>query len=127
VRILVTGGTSLLMRETAAALAARGDDVAVLQRNTSSLPVRQVRGDVRDAALVARAVAGCDAVIHGAAKVGVVGQWEEYRSVNVDGTANVLAAARRHGVRLVHVSTPSVAHSGRSLVGAATSAEPSMP
>lgn len=118
-RVLVTGGTSLLMGRTAQALAERGDDVVVLQRHRSSLVLEQVLGDVRDASVVERAMAGCDAVVHGAAKVGVVGRWEEYRSVNVDGTVNVLGAARRVGVeRFVHVSTPSVAHAGRSLVGA---------
>jgi nucleoside-diphosphate-sugar epimerase len=69
--------------------------------------------------LVLQAVEGCDAVVHAAAKVGVVGEWEDYRSINVDGTANVIAAARQHGVsRVVYVSTPSVAHAGHSLVGA---------
>ena len=44
--------------------------------------------------------------------------WEEFRSINVDGTANVLAAARRAGIgRFVHVSSPSVAHGGEALVG----------
>lgn len=118
-RVLVTGATSLLARRTAEALLARGDEVVCLQRHPSPLAVAQHLGDVRDAALVERAVAGCDAVIHAAAKVGVVGQWDDYRTVNVDGTANVIAAARLHGVsRVVHVSTPSVAHAGRSLVGA---------
>ncbi len=76
-------------------------------------------GDVRDADAVRAAAAGCDAVVHLAAKVGVVGVWDDYRSINVDGTANVLAAARDAGVgRFVHVSSPSVAHGGEALVGA---------
>lgn len=148
-RVLITGGTSLLARRTAELLLARGDDVVLLQRGdatggsdpvapTASSPrtggtggsggatgravrldVEQVRGDVRDAAVVHRAVEGCDAVVHAAARVGIVGSWEDFRSVNVDGTANVVAAAREHGVsRVVHVSTPSVSHAGHSLVGA---------
>lgn len=121
-RVLVTGGTSLLARRTAEALVARGDEVVLLQRNASPTDIEQVLGDVRDADLVLRAVDGCDAVIHAAAKVGVVGAWEDYRSINVDGTANVVAAARQHSVsRVVHVSTPSVAHAGHSLVGAPAS------
>ena len=114
----MTGGTSLLARRCAEALLQRGDEVVVLQRHASPLDTNQVLGDVRDAEVVARAAYGCDAIVHAAAKVGVVGDFEEYRSVNVDGTANVIAAARRLGVgRLVHVSTPSVAHAGHSLVG----------
>ncbi len=114
----MTGGTSLLARRCAEALLERGDEVVVLQRHQSPLDTSQVLGDVRDAEVVARAVDGCDAIVHAAAKVGVVGSFEEYRSVNVDGTANVIAAARRSGVgRIVHVSSPSVAHAGHSLVG----------
>ena len=117
-KVLVTGGSSLLAQRTAEQLLARGDSVVLFQRRPTWLDTPQVLGDVRDAELVDRAVGECDAVIHLAAKVGVVGSWHEYRSVNVDGTANVVAAARRHSLsRLVHVSTPSVAHAGDALVG----------
>src|SRR5215213_305695 len=121
--VLVTGGTSLLARRTAEVLLARGDEVTLLQRHASPLDCHQVHADIRDAEAVHRATEGSDAVIHAAAKVGVVGTWDEHRSINVDGTANVMAAARFHGVsRVVHVSTPSVAHAGHSLVGAAAEA-----
>ena len=117
-RVLVTGGSSLLAHATAETLIARGDEVVLLQRNPAPLDTPQLLGDVRDAEFVHSAVAGCDAVVHLAAKVGVVGSWHDYRSINVDGTANVVAAARHHGVaRFVHVSTPSVAHAGDALVG----------
>jgi len=118
-KVLVTGGSSLLARRTAEALLARGDEVVLLQRGASTLDTTQVHGDVRDADLVRSAVEGCDAVIHAAAKVGVIGSWDDYRSINVDGTGNVIAAAREFGVsRVVYVSTPSVSHTGHSLVGA---------
>lgn len=126
-KVLVTGAGSLLLGGVAAALAARGDEVVCLQRRTLVLPdgVRQVQGDVRDADAVRAAVDGCDAVLHGAARVGVLGGWDDFRSVNVDGTANVLTAARAGGARrVVYVSTPSVAHSGHSLVG--VGAEPAV-
>lgn len=120
VKVLVTGASSLLARRTAESLIERGDDVTVLQRHSAPIDCRQVLADVRDADAVLGAVDGCDAIIHAAAKVGVVGDWEDYRSINVDGTANVMSAARFHGAsRVVHVSTPSVAHGGHSLVGAA--------
>jgi nucleoside-diphosphate-sugar epimerase len=68
--------------------------------------------------VVLAASSGCDAVVHLAAKVGVIGDWEDYRSVNVDGTRNVLSAAQRLGIRrVVHVSSPSVAHGGEPIVG----------
>lgn len=118
VRVLVTGATSLLARRTAESLLSRGDEVVCLQRHRADIDTRQVLADVRDAEAVAAAADGCQAIIHAAAKVGVVGPWEDYRSINVDGTANVISAAQRHRVgRLVYVSTPSVAHSGQSIVG----------
>jgi 2-alkyl-3-oxoalkanoate reductase len=77
-----------------------------------------VAGDVRDADTVTSAMRGCDAVVHGAARVGVTGTWAEFQSVNVEGTKVVLDSARKAGVRrAVYVSTPSVAHVGHSLVG----------
>ncbi len=117
-RVLVTGASGLLGGRTATALAERGDDVTVLQRSASGLGLREVRGDVTDRDVVARAVDGHDAVVHLAAKVDVTGRWSDYEHVNVGGTAAVVAACRAAGVRrLVHVSSPSVAHAGESLVG----------
>ena len=117
-RVLVTGAGSLLARRTVEALLARGDEVVCLQRRRAEIDTEQVLADVRNAAAVAAAAAGCDAIIHAAAKVGVVGSWDEYRSINVDGTDAVIAAARKHGIgKFVHVSTPSVAHEGHSIVG----------
>ncbi len=121
-RVLVTGGSSLIGAGVAAALLARGDEVVVQQRGRSELVarlgVRQELGDIRDPDVVQAAAEGCDAIVHLAAKVGVVGAWEDYRSINVDGTRNVLDVAQRRGVgRVVHVSSPSVAHGGEPIVG----------
>lgn len=118
-RVLVTGATSLLGRVTAERLIARGDEVTVMQRRPSGLGCREVLGDIADLAVVNRAAAGQDVVVHLAAKVDVVGPWSAYMETNVSGTRHVLAACRGAGVgRLVHVSSPSVAHSGSALVGA---------
>ncbi|MCU1364808.1 MAG: putative steroid dehydrogenase [Ilumatobacteraceae bacterium] len=117
-RVLVTGATSLLARRTAELLLERGDEVVCLQRHVAPVDAEQRLGDIRDRDHVAAATRGCEAIIHAAAKVGVVGSWDDYHGVNVDGTNAVLAAARTHGVgRVVHVSTPSVAHVGSSIVG----------
>lgn len=128
-KVLVTGAGSLLLGGVAAALHARGDEVVCLQRRPVSFAgsddVQQVLADVRDQSAVHRAATGCDAIAHGAARVGVVGSWSEFEGVNVKGTANVLYNSRACGVsRFVHVSTPSVAHSGHSIVGAG--AEPAV-
>ncbi|MFQ1002834.1 NAD-dependent epimerase/dehydratase family protein [Modestobacter sp. SSW1-42] len=125
-RVLVTGASGMLGRATAQRLLDRGDDVTVLQRRPADLACAQVLGDVADPAVVARAVAGQDAVVHLAAKVDVTGPWAEYERANVTGTRTVLAACAGAGVaRLVHVSSPSVAHGGSALVG--VGAEPADP
>ena len=71
-------------------------------------------------------MAGAEAVIHLAAKVSMAGDPREFERVNIGGTRNVLDAAQEAGVtRFVHISSPSVANSGSSLVGAP--AEPATP
>jgi len=118
VRVLVTGASGMLGRATATGLVERGDEVTVLQRRPSGLPCAEVLGDVADAAVVGRAARGQDAVLHLAAKVDVTGPWAEYAHANIAGTRAVLDACRAAGVgRLVHVSSPSVAHAGTALAG----------
>ena len=118
-RVLVTGASGMLGRGTALSLLARGHDVTVLQRRPSGLDVREVLGDVADPEVTRRAAREQDAVVHLAAKVDVVGRRAEYERVNVDGTRAVIDACRAQGTgRLVHVSSPSVAHAGEPLVGA---------
>ena len=115
-KVLITGATSLIGRHTVTALARR-HDVSTLQRGVGP-GVSSTRGDVTDRVALERACADQDAVIHLAAKVGVTGSWAEYEDTNVHGTELLIAAARRAGVRrFVHVSSPSVAHSGSALVG----------
>jgi dihydroflavonol-4-reductase len=62
--------------------------------------------DVGDRAGLERAMAGCDAVFHLAALYSFRGDPDMFERVNVDGTRNVLEAARRAAVaRIVHTST----------------------
>ena len=125
-KVLVTGATSQLGAAVAQRLLERGDEVRTFQRGAPDVASDQVRGDIRDSDAVSRAVSGVDAIIHVAAKVSVTGAWQEFEATNVDGTQNVVDAARAAGAsRLVYVSSPSVAHFGSSLIAA--DAEPADP
>jgi nucleoside-diphosphate-sugar epimerase len=127
VRILVTGASSLIGDGVVRALAARGDEVVCLQRSPveglAALDgVEQQLGDIRDQAAVERAAHGCSGIIHLAAKVGVVGERDEFLSINVEGTRHLLAAATNSAAnsaitRFVHVSSPSVVHGGEAIMG----------
>ncbi|WP_245641989.1 NAD-dependent epimerase/dehydratase family protein [Nonomuraea candida] len=123
----MTGGGGFLGGAVCRLLAGRGDEVRTLNRRPhpalDAYGVAQLRGDLRDPRAVERAVAGCDAVVHCAALAGLWGPARDYRTINVDGTANVLAACLRAGVaRLVHTSSPSVVYDGRDLEGVDESA-----
>lgn len=119
-KVLVTGASGFLGQATAAAVRDAGHEVRTFQRRPSGVAgVQDVAGTMTDDAAVARAVDGVDAVVHLAAKVSLAGDPADFARVNVDGTRALVDAARRAGARrFVFVSSPSVAHTGSSLVGA---------
>jgi len=117
VRVLVTGGSSLLGRTVSNRLLARGDRVTCFQRSPSGSSAVDRLGDVSDATAVSEAAEGHDAIVHLAALVAPRPAWDDAYRVNVVGTRNVVAAAARCG-RLLHVSSPSVAFDGGPAVGA---------
>ena len=126
-KVLVTGASGVLGSSVVRALIDGGDEVTTLQRRPSGIEsARDVLGSVTEGDAVARAMAGQAAVIHLAAKVSMAGDARDFERVNIDGTRSVLDAARSAGVtRFVHISSPSVAHSGTSLIGApAEAADP---
>lgn len=125
-RVLVTGARGMLGSASARALAEAGHDVTVLQRGDSGLTFRQIRADICDAAALRDACGDQDAVLHMAARVSITGPWQEFLRTNVQGTEMLIEAAIDAGVqRFVYVSSPSVAHAGRSIVGGG--AEPADP
>ena len=124
---LVTGGGGFLGGAITRLLLARGDSVRSFSRGDypklreAGVDVR--RGELGDAGSVAEAVEGVDVVVHVASKAGIWGRDADYQQTNVDGTANVVAACRLHGVRrLVYTSTPSVVFNGRDMEGVDESA-----
>jgi dihydroflavonol-4-reductase len=120
VKVLVTGATGFTGGHLAQYLLDRGDQVTALVRaksrarfDASDLPKRGVRaseGDLTDADSLKRAMDGVEVVYHIAATYREAGQPDSaYRAINVDGTRNLLEAAKAFDVkRVVHCSTGGV-------------------
>lgn len=117
-RLLVTGGAGFIGSAVARAALGAGWEVRVLDSFRADVhgpgalepaAVELLRGDVRDPAVVDRALAGVDVVCHQAAKVGLgvdFADAPDYADTNVTGTAHLLAGMQRHGVvRLVQASS----------------------
>jgi UDP-glucose 4-epimerase len=130
-RVLVTGGAGFIGGHLAEQFVADGHDVVVLDNfdsfydtrikhhtvevcreraDTGDGTYRLLEGDVRDAGAVERAASDADYVYHQAAQAGVrpsVDAPRRYNEVNVDGTLNVLDAARGADVERVVVASSS--------------------
>lgn len=114
-KAFVTGGTGFVGSHVVRRLLAQGTAVKALVRdperasNLAGLDVERVRGDLRDRASLEAGLAGCDALFHVAADYRL---WarnpHELFDSNVQGTKNILEAARKRGVqRVVYTSTVS--------------------
>ncbi|WP_433171043.1 NAD-dependent epimerase/dehydratase family protein [Actinoallomurus sp. CA-150999] len=110
-RILVTGSNGMLGGALVRRLAANGHKVRGLDLRATPGSHEMEEcfvGDVRDESLMAKAVAGADAVVHCAAALPSYPD-EQIRSVIVGGTRNVLEAAYRANVpRVVQISSTAV-------------------
>ena len=112
---LITGATGLLGSHIVEKLVSAGQSVRVLVRNGSRTEfldslenVEKVTGDITDPASLAEAMKGVQTVYHAAARVGDWGPWNEFVEVTIEGTRNMLTAARDAGVtRFLHVSSIS--------------------
>jgi dihydroflavonol-4-reductase len=117
-KCFVTGATGFLGSHVARRLLANGADLRLLVRSSSRLDniadlgAETVVGDLRDPESLKHGMAGCELVFHVAAdyRLWAVDGRELYQS-NVDGTRNILQAARDSRVRRV-VYTSSVATMG---------------
>jgi dihydroflavonol-4-reductase len=110
---LVTGAAGFLGSHVTRQLVARGDDVRVLMRVSSTnraiadLSLEYVTGDLRDPASLDRAMKGVKRVFHVAADYRLwARRSQDIYDSNVGGTKNLLEAARRAGVeQLIYTST----------------------
>ena len=124
-RAFVTGGSGFIGGVLVRRLVNEGVQVTALARSESSaekvraLGAEPFVGDLNPLGNMAEGAAGCDVAYHAAAFVEQWGPWSEFQASTVDGTANVLEACRRGGVkRFVHVGTEAALVDGNALVNA---------
>ena len=116
-KVLVTGGAGFIGSNLAHALLARGDDVRILDNfstgnraNLAELDVDVVEGELRSYERVHNAVRGVETVYHLGALGSVPRSVQDpltSSAVNIEGTLNVLLAARDEGIRRVVFSSSS--------------------
>ncbi len=117
-KVLVTGAGGFIGSHLCEALIERGADVTAMIRYTSrgdwgnlehladdkKNALKVIAGDVEDSHFVNRNVAGMDTVFHLAALIGIPYSYvapASYVRTNIEGTVNILEAARVHGIRRV--------------------------
>ena len=119
--ILVTGGTGFVGGHVVHELRGRDLPVRCLVRDLrrgarlAAWGCELVEGDVTDAESLRRAVAGAEVVVH---LVGIrQGKREQFRRIMVEGTRDLLAAARDTGVRrFVHMSALGTSEETKDVV-----------
>lgn len=118
-RVLVTGSTGFIGPNVARALVQRGHQVRCLVRRSSDLrplqflPVEVWLGDVLDAATLPAALEDQQAVVH---LVGIIRErpGATFQRVHVEGTRNLVAAAKAAGARrFIYVSANGAAEGPR--------------
>ena len=130
-RVLVTGAGGFIGSHLAEALVRRGAEVCALVRYNSAgrwgwLDESELKdelhvfaGDIRDPETLAPAMDGVEVVFHLAALIAIPYSYVTplaYVRTNVEGTTNVLEAARAAGVaRVVHTSTSEVDGTARTV------------
>ena len=122
-RVLVTGGAGFIGSNLVRALLERGDEVRVLdnfatgdRENLAGLDVDLIEGELRSYERVHNAVRGVETVFHLGALGSVPRSVQDpltSNAVNVEGTLNVLLAARDEGVRRVVFSSSSSVYGTR--------------
>jgi nucleoside-diphosphate-sugar epimerase len=120
-QVFVTGASGLVGSNLTKYLAARGHSVTAFVRpisdksclhdaaRTYPTNVTVIAGDLFDDNSLARAMSGCDVVVHAAAVIEAFGDPDYLHKVNVQGTETVVRAAIRAKVRqFIHISSLAV-------------------
>jgi uncharacterized protein YbjT (DUF2867 family) len=116
VKVLVTGGTGFIGPHVVRAIQDAGHDVRALVRRRGAVPgAEPVQGEMTDLGSLRNAVVGVDAIVHLVAIR--QGREEQFQRIMVDGTRDLLAAAREAGVeRFVQMSALGTTEETKDLV-----------
>jgi dTDP-glucose 4,6-dehydratase len=135
-RVLVTGGAGFIGSHFVKRLLQAGDDVVVLDKltysgNRANLPadVEFHEGDIAEAADVARAARGCEAIVNFAAETHVdrsILTADDFGRTEFRGTQMLLEHIRETGARFVQVSTDEV-YGDLEAGGSSTETDPLRP
>lgn len=121
-KILITGATGFIGSHLAELCVKEGFEVVAYDRYNSNNDwgwlehselkdeMEVVLGDIRDYDSVARSIEGCDTILHLAALIGIPYSYvspQAYIRTNIDGTYNVLEAARNQGTENILVTSTS--------------------
>ena len=107
-KIAITGGTGFVGSHFAKRMLAEGHEIVLISRSekrpdgegNDSARVTRAASDLSDVDVLAAAFAGCEAVAHCAGINREIGS-QSYQRIHVDGTRNVVEAAKRAGVRRI--------------------------
>lgn len=118
-KVFVTGGGGFLGLVLVRQLLEAGYEVVTYSRKSykalDKLGVTHFQGDLVDFPALKRAMNGCEAVFHTAAKVGIWGDYKDFHYINVIGTKHVLGACEELEIRyLVFTSSPSVVYEDKA-------------
>jgi len=122
-KILVTGAGGFIASHLAEKLVKSGYSVRAyihynsknhwgwLEESDCLNEIEVISGDIRDYDSVQNAVSGCNTVFHLAALIGIPYSYISplaYIKTNIEGTYNVLEAARNKGIKVIHTSTSEI-------------------
>jgi len=126
-KYLITGGAGFIGSHLARFFVSKNHEVVVLdnfstgrRENLKGVPVEVIEGDIRDTAVLAKAVKGVDVVFHHAALCSVgrsIADPLSTNEVNITGTLNLLDACKQAKVkRLIFASSSSVYGDSETLI-----------
>lgn len=122
-KVLVTGGGGFLGTAIVKKLSSDGHDIISYSRghyaHLNELGVTHYQGNLSQLPTLLKAMEGCQAVFHVAAKAGIWGDYQGFYEANVTGTENILRACKHLAIpHLIYTSTPSVIYHKGGIEGA---------